>query len=89
MTSLIRHLHGFVRDVDLTGTSPSIFSVNHRMSEGATQTTVLGPFYVENSLKFPLGADISRGLKGQKLHVEGTVSASARGRLPGAGIDVW
>ncbi len=121
MTSLVRHLHDFVRDVDLTidewnfaihyltrtghmcddkrqefillsdtlGISMLVDAINHRMPEGATQTTVLGPFYVENPPEFPLGFDVSRGLKGEKLYVEGTVSSATGGPLPGAVIDVW
>ncbi len=121
MTSLVKHLHDFVRDVDLTidewnfaidyltrtghmcsdvrqefillsdtlGISMLVDAVNHRMPEGATQTTVLGPFYVENPPEFPLGADVSRNLKGEKLYVDGTASSASGARLPGATIDVW
>jgi hydroxyquinol 1,2-dioxygenase len=64
-------------------------AVNHWMPAGATQTTVLGPFYVENPPEFPLGSDVSRNLKGEKLFVEGTVSSASGGRLAGAVIDVW
>jgi hydroxyquinol 1,2-dioxygenase len=64
-------------------------AVNHRMPEGATQTTVLGPFYVQDPPEFPLGFDVSRNLKGEKLFVEGTVSSSTGKRLANAVIDVW
>ena len=121
MTSLVKHVHDFVRDVELTtdewnfaidyltrtgqmcskvrqefillsdtlGVSMLVDAVNHRMPEGATQTTVLGPFYVENPPEFPLGADVSRNLKGEKLFVEGTVSSAGGGPLAGAVIDIW
>ena len=77
MTSLVRHLHEFVREVELTeaewfegvkfltetgkkcdderqefillsdtlGISMLVDAINHRMPSGATESTVLGPFY--------------------------------------------
>jgi len=121
MTSLVTHLHAFVRDVepsfeewlaairfltrtgrtcddkrqefillsDTLGVSMLVDAINHRLPEGATETTVLGPFYVENPPVAAHGGDITAGMKGVPLHVSGTV-ASADGRLlPGAVIDVW
>src|SRR3954470_9136014 len=46
---------------DTLGVSMLVDAINHRMPEGATQTTVLGPFYVRNPPELPLGADISGG----------------------------
>jgi hydroxyquinol 1,2-dioxygenase len=121
MYSLVRHLHDFVRDVELTtdewytaidfltrtgqisinsrqefillsdtlGVSMLVDAINHRMPKGATETTVQGPFYVENPPEFPQGFDISRGLKGETLYVEGTVSSADGGVLPYAVLDVW
>jgi len=121
MTSLVRHLHDFVRDVELTtdewyvaidfltrtgqicsstrqefillsdtlGVSMLVDAVNHRMPKGATETTVQGPFYVENPPEFPQGFDISRGLKGEALFVSGTASSAQGGALPHAVVDVW
>ena len=121
MESLVRHLHNFARDVDLTfdewaaaikfltrtgqicssarqefillsdvlGFTMLVDAINHRMPGGATATTVLGPFYVEDPPKFPLGFDISRGVPGEKLFVSGTVSSADGARLGNAEIDVW
>jgi hydroxyquinol 1,2-dioxygenase len=121
MNSLVRHLHDFVRDVELTfdewcfavdfltrtgqicnskrqefillsdtlGISMLVDAVNHRMPEGATATTVLGPFYVENPPEFPQGFDISRHLNGEKLFVQAKVSSAAGRPLANALIDVW
>jgi len=122
MASLVRHLHGFVRDVEPTfeewnraivfltrtgqmcsdtrqefillsdtlGVSMLVDALNHRMPEGATPTTVLGPFYVANAPEMALGADISGGLAGEPLYVEGSVaSAAGRDRLAGAIVDIW
>lgn len=121
ISSLVRHLHDFARDVELTqdewnaaidyltrtgqisgparqefillsdvmGVSMLVDAINHRMPEGATASTVLGPFYVENPPEFPLGFDVSRGVKGERLYVEGTVSSASGERLAHAEIDVW
>src|ERR1700712_5583754 len=90
MTSLVRHLHDFVRDVELSfdewnaaidfltrtgqmcsdkrqefillsdtlGVSMLVDAINHRMPMGATETTVLGPFFVKEAPIFTNGADI-------------------------------
>ena len=57
--------------------------------EGATETTVLGPFFVEGAPHMTLGGDISPGEPGEPLFVEGTVSAADGSPLPGATVDVW
>ena len=81
MTSLVRHLHDFIRDAEPTfeewlaginfltrtghmstdkrqefillsdtlGVSMLVDAINHRNRDGATETTVLGPFYVEGA----------------------------------------
>jgi len=121
MTSLVRHLHDFVRDVELSfeewnraiefltrtgqmcsdkrqefillsdtlGVSMLVDAINHRMPKGATETTVLGPFFVVSRPDEPLGADISRGIEGEPLLVEGSVSSPDRTPLEGATVDVW
>jgi len=121
LTSMVRHAHDFVRDVELTqdewlyaiqfltrtghmcddkrqefillsdtlGVSMLVDAINHRQAAGATETTVLGPFYVQNPPVKAMGADIVAGLHGTPLHVTGTVK-SADGRvLGGATVDVW
>src|SRR4051812_27911081 len=121
VTSLVRHLHDFVRDVgptfeewngaiafltrtgqmcsdtrqefillsDVLGVSMLVDAINHRMPQGATETTVLGPFYVQNPPELPLGSDISHGLPGEPLLIAGTVSATDRRPLVRATVDVW
>ena len=121
MTSLVQHLHDFVRDVEPTfeewscaidyltrtgqtctdkrqefillsdtlGISMLVDAINHRMPEGATETTVLGPFYVDGPPELPLGADVSGGMAGEPLLVEGTVSSSDGAPLAGAIVDIW
>jgi hydroxyquinol 1,2-dioxygenase len=81
----------FILLSDTLGVSMLVDALNHRMPKGATETTVQGPFYVENPPDFPQGFDISRGLMGETLFVEGTVASTDKGGsfLPSAVVDVW
>jgi hydroxyquinol 1,2-dioxygenase len=79
----------FILLSDVLGVSMLIDALNHPMTANSTETTVLGPFYVEAAPERPLGADIASGIAGVPLLVSGTV-ASADGRpLPGATVDTW
>ena len=121
VSSLVRHLHAFVRDVEPTfdewmaainfltrtghtctdkrqefillsdtlGVSMLVDAINHRNREGVTETTVLGPFYVEGPPEMPLGSDVTGGLKGDPLYAEGTVCAPDGRPLANAAVDVW
>ncbi|MGH1571115.1 intradiol ring-cleavage dioxygenase [Methylobacterium sp. P31] len=121
MTSLVRHLHDFVRDVEPTvdewnaaiafltrtgqmctdrrqefillsdtlGVSMLVDAINHRMPDGATETTVLGPFYVERAPEARLGRRHIRRLRGELLIVDCTVSTPDGTPIPNALVDVW
>lgn len=121
LTSLVRHLHDFVREVDLTfeewqagiafltrtghmcdehrqefillsdtlGVSMLVDAINHRMPEGATETTVLGPFYVQAAPELPNGSDIAGPLEGTPLLVTGSVASADGTPLAEATVDVW
>ena len=47
-------------------------AINHRTPEGATETTVLGPLYVQRAPEHRLDADISGTMEGAPLLVTGT-----------------
>jgi hydroxyquinol 1,2-dioxygenase len=79
----------FILLSDTLGVSMLVDAINHRQSQGATETTVLGPFYVQAPAVFPLGADISGGMKGEPLFVSGTVASTNGSPLAGAAVDVW
>jgi hydroxyquinol 1,2-dioxygenase len=121
VTSLVHHLHDFIRDVDLTfdewstaiefltntghmctgtrqefillsdvlGASMLVDAINHSMPGSTTQTTVLGPFFVDDAPEHPLGADISGEMTGEPLLVTGSVHSQDGRPLAGASIDVW
>lgn len=79
----------FILLSDVLGVSMLIDAVNHREREGATQTTVLGPFYVGEHKPTPHGSDISRGVSGEPMFVQSRVTDLAGRPLAGAEIDVW
>src|ERR1700712_153383 len=121
MTSLVRHLHDFVRDVELSfdewnaaidfltrtgqmcsdkrqefillsdalGVSMLVDAINHRLPTGATETTVLGPFYLQDPPEAPLGSNISPDVEGQPLLVSGSVRQANGGPIACAVVDVW
>src|SRR5262245_19529061 len=60
----------FILLSDVLGVSMLVDAVNHRDRAGATQTTVLGPFYVGGHKVTPHGSDISpHNLTGEKMFV--------------------
>ena len=79
----------FILLSDALGVSMLVDAINHRLPGGATETTVLGPFYVQEPPELPLGADISPGLEGVPLLVTGSVSTADGSPLAGATVDVW
>lgn len=79
----------FILLSDTLGVSMLVDAINHPASQGATETTVLGPFFVEAAPEKASGDDISGEMRGDPLLVTGTVSSSNDGPIAGATIDVW
>src|ERR1700709_2392016 len=74
---------------DVLGVSMLVDAVNHRERDGATETTVLGPFYVGEHKPMPHGADISRALDGELMFVQSRVTDLAGKPLANVPVDVW
>jgi protocatechuate 3,4-dioxygenase beta subunit len=121
MTSLIGHLHAFVREVELTeeewfegvkfltatgqkcddkrqeyillsdvlGVSMLVDAINHRRGGGATENTVLGPFYVHGAPEIRNGDDMAAGWKGEPTYVSGRVVSTDGKPIAGALLDMW
>jgi hydroxyquinol 1,2-dioxygenase len=121
MTSLVQHLHDFVRDVELTetewaqaiefltrtgqlctdkrqefillsdtlGVSMLVDAINHRFAKGTTETTVKGPFYVENPPEAAFGAAIHGEAKGEPLYIDGSILSEDGKPVANAVVDVW
>jgi protocatechuate 3,4-dioxygenase beta subunit len=120
-TSLVRHLHDFVRENDITleewragidfltktgqmcddkrqefillsdvfGVSMLVDAMNHG-AEGTTESTVLGPFYVEGAPELPNGSSIANeGTGGEAVRFFGRVSDANGAPVASAQLDVW
>ncbi|WP_277184258.1 intradiol ring-cleavage dioxygenase [Caballeronia sp. BR00000012568055] len=79
----------FILLSDTLGVSMLVDAINHRYAGRATETTVLGPFYVEDAREVPLGADISHAADGPPLLVRGTVRDARGEPVAGALIETW
>jgi hydroxyquinol 1,2-dioxygenase len=79
----------FVLLSDVLGASMQTINVNNEAYSNATEATVVGPFFAENSPEVGIGGDIAGGAPGQPCWVEGTVTDTDGNPLPGAHIEVW
>ncbi|MGH9126398.1 MAG: dioxygenase [Acidimicrobiales bacterium] len=80
----------FVLLSDTLGVSSLVEMVNYPDTPGATENTVMGPFYVPGSPERGLGESIvvDEG-SGEPLVVSGTVRSLDGTPLPGATLDIW
>jgi protocatechuate 3,4-dioxygenase beta subunit len=79
----------FILLSDVLGVSMLVDAVNHRERGGATQTTVLGPFYVGEHKPMPHGADMSANADGDRMFVQSRVTDLQGKPLAGVPVDVW
>jgi catechol 1,2-dioxygenase len=79
----------FILLSDVLGVSMLVDAVNNRKGPGATESTVLGPFYVADAPRRALGDNICLDGKGEPLFVSGRVVDEEGKPIPGAGLDVW
>jgi hydroxyquinol 1,2-dioxygenase len=121
MTSLVRHLHAFVSEVELTeaewmeaiqfltatgkrcddqrqefillsdllGVSMLVDGINHQAAKGETESTVLGPFFIEGAPKLEPGQSIAKTDRTNPTLVKGRVMDAKGKPIAGALIDVW
>ncbi|KIM70537.1 hypothetical protein SCLCIDRAFT_12464 [Scleroderma citrinum Foug A] len=119
--NLIKHLHGFVNETDLTteewtaainfltrvgqtctplrqemillsdvlGVSALVDALNNPAEGTATESTVLGPFYTDDTAHISNGESIASEGKGEYMYVEGRVSTTEGAPIPDAIIDTW
>jgi hydroxyquinol 1,2-dioxygenase len=123
ITSAVKHLHAFARDVHLTeeewfegikfltsvgqkcddkrqefillsdilGLSMMIVALNHKTAPGATEATVLGPFFAHGAKEYGYGADLREGatMKGEDVYVVGRVLSTDGKPIANAVLDIW
>jgi protocatechuate 3,4-dioxygenase beta subunit len=79
----------FILLSDVLGVSMLVDAVNHRDRDGATETTVLGPFYVGEHKVTPHGTDVSESLEGERMFVQSRVTDLNGKPLAGVPVDIW
>lgn len=79
----------FILLSDALGLSMLVDAVSHRKPEGATESTVFGPFYVAGAPTLEMGACISLDGKGELCHYEGVVRNTHGQPIANARLHVW
>jgi protocatechuate 3,4-dioxygenase beta subunit len=121
-TSLVRHLHEFAAEVNLTqaewmygmqfltavgqyskpdrnefillsdviGLSSLVETINQDSGDGATEATVLGPFYIPDAPRRANGQSmVETPDSAPELHIRGTIRGTDGAPIAGATIDAW
>ena len=79
----------FILLSDTLGVSMLVDAINNRKPSGASESTVLGPFHVQDAPELPMGSDICLDGKGEPMLVRGVIRSVDGTPLAGAKIDVW
>jgi len=79
----------FILWSDTLGVSSLVDALAHPTPTGATESTVLGPFYVPDAPLRAYGAGIAEQEAGTPARVHGRVLDDVGRPIPGAELDVW
>jgi hydroxyquinol 1,2-dioxygenase len=79
----------FILLSDVLGVSMLVDAINHRREAGATESTVLGPFFVHGAPLLDNGDDMAAGWTGDPTFVSGRVLSTSGEPIGGATIDLW
>jgi hydroxyquinol 1,2-dioxygenase len=79
----------FILLSDVLGLSMQTITINHPVDDVITESTVLGPFFVENAPLIANGGDLAFGAPGEPCWVEGTVRDHRGNSLPHAHLEIW
>jgi hydroxyquinol 1,2-dioxygenase len=79
----------FILWSDALGFSMLVDALEHDLDEGATESTVLGPFFVPNSPLREYGENIAEQAAGDPTRVYGRVISIDGEPIAGAELDVW
>ncbi len=79
----------FILWSDTLGVSMLVDAIANASPSGATESTVLGPFYVPGSPLRDFGADIAEQEAGTPARVHGRVLGTDGEPIPGAELDIW
>jgi hydroxyquinol 1,2-dioxygenase len=81
----------FILLSDVLGLSMMTVAINHKTAPGATEATVLGPFFVHGAPEWGFGGDMRKqaSVKGEDSWITGRVLTVDGKPVAGATIDVW
>jgi hydroxyquinol 1,2-dioxygenase len=81
----------FILLSDVLGLSMMVVALNHKGEPGATEPTVLGPFFAHGAKDYGYGADLREGatMKGEDVWVSGRILSVDGKPIPGAVLDIW
>jgi hydroxyquinol 1,2-dioxygenase len=79
----------FILLSDLLGVSALVDLLDGKDDDGASITTVMGPFYVPGQPDKETGADLIKDNAGERVLVQGQVRSANGGPLPGAILEIW
>lgn len=79
----------FILLSDTLGVSMLVDAMNHGKPDGATESTVLGPFYIPGAPELPSGSNIAEGVAGEPAYFAGRVLSADGTPLAGATLDLW
>ncbi|KAG1776767.1 Intradiol ring-cleavage dioxygenase [Suillus placidus] len=74
---------------DVLGVSALVDSLNNPVAGGATENSVLGPFFTEDAADVGFGESIASEGKGDYMYVEGRVLTTEGQPIPNAVIETW
>ncbi len=79
----------FILLSDTLGATMLIDAINHRKPKGATESSVLGPFYREDAPEIAQGQTINLTPDGEPCLVRGHVRTPNGAPIKGAVLDIW
>ncbi|KAI1796370.1 aromatic compound dioxygenase [Ganoderma leucocontextum] len=79
----------FILLSDVLGVSALVDAVNNPPDNGATESSVLGPFFTEDAPDLANGDSIASEGKGEYMYVEGCVLSVDGTPIPNATIETW
>lgn len=74
---------------DVLGATILVDAINHRKQGGATESSVLGPFYLEGAPEVASGSDLTGETQGEPVVVRGRVKDVQGNPVPAAELDIW
>ncbi|PIL34129.1 hypothetical protein GSI_03840 [Ganoderma sinense ZZ0214-1] len=79
----------FILLSDVLGVSALVDAINNPPENGATESSVLGPFFTDDAPELANGESIASEGKGEYMYVEGRILSVDGTPIPNAAIETW